>query len=946
MNIKRSLLSLAFLYFTTLCFAGTNPVRFTLPEGLKADDYLAKTIILRVDPDYRNSCSFEGINITSVQSILGKLGSTQIHKIFPSHQPPSSLRNEHGFLYADLSLIYELQYTADADLVKVINSLLQTGIFIYVEPKYLPKVTYIPNDPLMAANQQFLTRINAYDGWDVSKGDTNVVIGITDTGTDWDHPDLEPNLQLNYSDPINGIDDDNDGFTDNYRGWDLGENDNNPMVGTCFTCSHGSHVSGCAAGTTDNGIGIAAPGFNSRFLPVKIANASGALTKAYEGITYAADHGCQIINCSWGGGGGGSFGQNVIDYATINKNCLVIAAAGNNSSNALFYPAAYNYILSVAATNSSNDNKAGFSNYGTYIDVCAPGNNIYSTVSDDSYTSMNGTSMASPITAGVAAIVKSYFPSYSGLQVGEQVRITADNIYSLPQNSLFANSLGTGRINLLNALTISSPSIRMNPINTTDNVDNIFLANDTLYISGDLTNFLAATASLGVTLSSASPYVTIIDNFTNVGVLGTMATTNNNADPFIVKVNSNAPQNASILFKLTFQDGTYSDFQMYSVIVNVDYVNITVNDVWTTNTSKGRLCYNGEAQAEGLGFDYNSQGTLTYEAGFMAGTNSVVADNVRGVTTTNNDWASLSNIVKNSPGFFSDFDTYGRFSDASNPAPLGIAVKHRSFSWSSPPDAKYHIFEYTIYNNSPSSLSNFWAGIFSDWDIQNYNNNKASEDPAAKLGYVWCTDTAGLFAGIRLLTPGAFNHYAIDNISGGSGGVDLVASGFSDSEKFTTLSTPRATAGGAGTGNDVIDVVGTGPFNMSPGDSVTVAFALIAGNELGDLINSANLAQIQYNQLTGINENSTAISNLYLYPNPATDFINVDFNLLTTSEIIITIYDLSGRIVIQNNKGIRTAGNQSFQISTQNLNGGCYLAEIKSGNTISTRKVILSESRK
>mgnify|MGYP000898233667 CR=1 FL=1 len=113
-------------------------------------------------------------------------------------------------------------------------------------------------------------------------------------------------------------------------------------------------------------------------MPIKIANANGSLTKAYEGIAYAADNGCQIINCSWGGPGGGSFGQNIIDYATNNQNCLVVVAAGNNNSSLEFFPAAYPNALCVASTNA-NDSKSSFSNYGTYIDVCAPGSNIFST---------------------------------------------------------------------------------------------------------------------------------------------------------------------------------------------------------------------------------------------------------------------------------------------------------------------------------------------------------------------------------------------------------------------------------------------------------------------------------------------------------------------------------------------------------------------------------------
>ena len=276
---------------TIFVHAGTNHVTsFQMPSGVTTDDFAPKTIVMKVKNDFRSSCRANSIELVALQSIFQKINIVRIEKIFPTHQPPSNAVNEYGFKYADLSLIYKASYINDFDLVKVINSLLKTGVFEYVEPRYLPHLCFNPNDPQIAT-QTFLTRINAYLGWDVSKGDTNTVIGIVDTGSDLDHPDLAPNLKHNYSDPINGIDDDNDGYIDNFNGWDLGENDNDPTVGTCGTCSHGSHVSGCADAATNNNIGVASPGFNCRFMPVKIADATGALAQAYEGITYAADHG-------------------------------------------------------------------------------------------------------------------------------------------------------------------------------------------------------------------------------------------------------------------------------------------------------------------------------------------------------------------------------------------------------------------------------------------------------------------------------------------------------------------------------------------------------------------------------------------------------------------------------------------------------------------------------
>ena len=391
MNLKLAVVSLLLMGISAVAIASGKPgvKEFRLPQGITRADMIEGTIIFKLKPEYRGVAKVSAIENQKLNAVLAAMGTTKVNKKFPSKTAPSVERNASGMKMVDLSLIYQVEFTSKEPVEKLANALLRTGLVEYAEPKYLPKLLFTPNDPTIG-NQYFLGKIQAYAAWDIQQGDTNVVIGITDTGSDLDHPDLEPNLKYNYADPIDGIDNDGDGYTDNFRGWDLGENDNNASVGAS---NHGSHVSGCAASTTNNGSGVAAPGFNCKYLPVKIANASGALTEAYEGITYAADAGCQIINCSWGGGGGGSFGQDVIDYATINHNALVIAAAGNDNSSLAFYPASYNFVLSVAST-SNSDAKSSFSNYGANIDVCAPGSNIYAAMSNNAYGYMSGTSMA------------------------------------------------------------------------------------------------------------------------------------------------------------------------------------------------------------------------------------------------------------------------------------------------------------------------------------------------------------------------------------------------------------------------------------------------------------------------------------------------------------------------------------------------------------------------
>ena len=923
-----------FLSVITLCLLGSiatiasgpnfkaSSKSYQMQEGITSTDYIQNTIVLRVKPEYRSFCSEAGIQIPSIQKILAQLPSVTIRKVFANEQPPKTEFNEHGAKMIDLSLLYIVEYKGDVNLIKTINTFLQTNFLLYAEPKFLPRTQFNPNDPQIAS-QYFLTNIQAYNAWNVNQGDTNVVIGITDTGTDMDHPDLAPNIKHNYADPINGVDDDNDGYIDNFSGWDVGENDNYPQVGAS---SHGSHVSGCAAAVTNNGIGVSSPGYKCKFLPVKIANASGSLTGAYEGIKYAASHGCQIINCSWGGGGGSQFSQDIINYATINNNSLVVVAAGNNGNSLPFYPAAFDNVLSVAATTPS-DAKASFSNYGPTVDVCAPGSGIFSTIFDNTYSTQSGTSMASPIAAGCAAIVKSFFPLYTARQVGEQLRVTCDNIDAVSGNGPYANQLGTGRVNLYKALTnLNNKSVRMENIQVNDSNDNILVIGDTMRIAGEIINYLSPTNNLNITLTSTSPYVTIIDGNTIPGVIATLGTTSNFLDPFVVKINPGTPLNSVINFKLQFTDGIYNDYQYFSLTINVDYLNIEINDVSTSNTSKGRLCFNGDNSTQGLGFDLSQTGNLVYEAGFMVGISGAVSDNVRGATAASidDDFLAISVIQKNVPSIWSDFDTYGKFNDSKSPNALGVTVSHRSMTWSQAPNNKFHIFEYTIKNTGIIPFNNLYAGIFADWDIQNYSNNKVNEDPSLKMGYAYCTDAGGVYAGIKLLTNGGFTHYAVDNLAGGAGGLDL-SNGYDDAEKFTSLSINRATAGGISTGNDVIDIVGSGPFNLSPGDSITVAFAMIAGQELLDLQSGAQQAQIKYDLATAVKENEgSSIVSANPFPNPAKDKFTIPFFLKDKATINLDLYDATGRLVLNRSLGSLGKGEQQIQVPLTGLQNGIY----------------------
>lgn len=898
--------------------------------------YQTGKLVMKVKPSFRYACSDNAINESSVLSVLNRYNSGAMAKKFPHAKMPAQQFSRTGKKLVDLSLVYQVNTAEDVQIEKLIADLMSTGVLEYAEPLYMNYLDYTPNDPLVS-NQYHINRISCYTAWDVWKGDTNTVIGIIDSGTDWDHPDLAGNIKYNYNDPIDGVDNDNDGFVDNYRGWDVSGNDNNPIV---VASDHGSHVSGCAAAVTDNGTGVASPGFNCKFLPIKASlDASAtAINNGYDGITYGADHGCHVLNCSWGRSGGFSqFEQDVINYAAINNDVLVVAAAGNSGLEIDHYPSAYENVTAVAATGTS-DSKASYSNYGYFIDVCAPGTNVRATVFDDSYVTMTGTSMASPVAAGCAAMIRSRWPSMTAEQAAMQLRITCDNIANATGNSAFPGKLGKGRVNLFRALTDSiSPGVRVEELTIRDRNDNVFVANDTLDMVALVKNVLRPTTNLVCSLTTTSTFVSILQNTHTFGALNTFDTASNYNNSYRVRILPTSPTNQEVAFRLRIIDGSFTDDYYFKVTVNVDYLNIAINDVATSVTSRGLIGYNGSGQVQGIGFLYTpgtGDTTILYEGGLMIGASGTqVSDNNRGDGATyDSDWSPFINIVGSQPGTLSDYDATSYFFDNNSSSPMQISVRQNSYAWIPAPDSKYIIMQYWIKNTSAVTYSGVSAGIFADWDVPNYANNKASLDAGRRMGYIWSTDQDGVWAGIKALNPnGTFNCNSIDNITGGSGGLNL-SDGFSNVEKYASLTTTRADAGGASTGNDVIHVVSMGGYTIAPGDSVEVAFALIAGDNLADIQASADAAQSKYdNVITNLTQldvrsNVTALNSVF--PNPAQSGITIDFSLAASSLTNLSVFSMKGELVKEILNDQLTPGKYSFNTDVSSLPAGNYLVRM------------------
>jgi subtilisin family serine protease len=337
----------------------------------------------------------------------------------------------------------------------------------YVEPNYIIHSSKIPNDHLFG--QQWGLRntgqfggkagadIHATDAWDLTTG-ANVTVAVVDTGVDYTHGDLAPNMWTNPSDPPNGVDDDHDGFVDDTHGADFVNEDSNPMD----DAGHGTHVAGIIGAKGNNATGVTGVNWDAKIMALKFLDkdGNGNTADAANAIDYAVSHGARVINASWGGP---AFSQAL--YQAVRRagdaGVEFVAAAGNDGENADAkpdFPAAFDLpnVISVAATDS-NDNLADFSNYGaTSVDLAAPGDDIESTVpkSTDAsgYASFSGTSMATPFVTGAIALYLSRFPQATGDQARTAVLQSVDKLPTL------AGKVATGgRLDVARALGWTAP---------------------------------------------------------------------------------------------------------------------------------------------------------------------------------------------------------------------------------------------------------------------------------------------------------------------------------------------------------------------------------------------------------------------------------------------------------------------------------------------------------
>lgn len=433
-------------FFSLRTFASFLFTVLTLPSFSQSatDVYFDGQLWVQFNPTTTKSLYHEvdDVDLEAFENLIGKDLADE-YKLERVRKP------FHFAIDAGVREVYQLFFTEVGKELEFAKDLEQLQVVNYAERVPIMRTTLTPNDMGPASgsgNQWFLHQIQAEEAWDISTGNTDIKVAIVDDAVLTNHPDLIPNL---------------------LPGYDVADNDNDAMPNTS-DMSHGTHVAGISAAATNNGIGVASIGFNVKILPVKSSNSAQFVSDAYAGVVWAYQNDADVINMSWGGSGYSQTGQNIMNNA-YNAGCVNVAAAGNDNVSTVFYPSGYDNVISVAST-TFGDAKSGFSNYGNWIDISAPGSSILSTYIGSNfsatYASIQGTSMASPLVAGLCALVKSVNPAMTQTQIENCVLSTADNINGA--NSNYIGQLGAGRINAYQAVLCAQSTLAAPPVAVID----------------------------------------------------------------------------------------------------------------------------------------------------------------------------------------------------------------------------------------------------------------------------------------------------------------------------------------------------------------------------------------------------------------------------------------------------------------------------------------------
>lgn len=488
----------------------------TMPAPIPAltgvpDMVVPDELVVNLDPliarvvDAMQMADLPGFGVATLDNIANRFGVSAVRKQFENFNPQLAAQNG----LPDLSGYYVIRFDPTrGNLDQVKAAFASDPTVRSVEAIGIHPVAVIPNDGNFGSqwhlNQGNDKDMDAPEAWNIQTGNPNIVVAVLDTGVRYYHRDLgggsasasnpgasDGNIWLNLAEKNGtpGIDDDGNGYVDDWVGWDFVTGVSGCISGEdCSTADndprdfngHGTHCAGNVAAINNNGYATCAPaggwgngtlqatangvkvmclriGWSGTYLGQEVGYVR--MDFAASALYYAANKGARIASCSWGSSNSGGI-AGAIDYF-IASGGLIFKAAGNSNNQSADYMCSRSDVYSVAATNQS-DQKSSFSSYGTWVDISAPGSAILSSYHNhadptpDYIATLDGTSMATPLAASAAALVWSANPTWTRTQVWTRLRDTADNINAI--NPSYVGLLGSGRVNLYNAVNTGTPT--------------------------------------------------------------------------------------------------------------------------------------------------------------------------------------------------------------------------------------------------------------------------------------------------------------------------------------------------------------------------------------------------------------------------------------------------------------------------------------------------------
>ncbi len=848
------------------------------------------------------------------------------------------------------TFVVQLNGVAPLDAVRELSTKARAHVEI-AEPWYVMQQQAMrrvaPNDP-MQSEQRYLATISALAGWEAFSGDTSVVIGISDNGVSQNHEDLRGNIARNWQEiPGNEVDDDGNGYVDDALGYNFasatdgtlpGETANNAADG------HGTKVSGLAGATANNGVGITGVGNRSRIFPMKVSrNGSSSIIFGYQSLIYAAQRKFSVVNTSWGiVKPYSAIDQSVIDYCRAN-NVLVVASGGNHGTGGsgdgwrfLNYPSGYTGVLGVGETDADDFVQAS-SGLGGNAQVMAPGSQAYTTEAGGGYTNfgVEGTSFASPIAAGVAALVRGKYPALTTDQVIGVLRRTSDDISS--KNSNVADFL-PGRVNMQRALTTEPmsliacriASVRIIDPNTS-RVTTRYRSGDTVQmvvtVANDLRAISAGTARLRV--SDAMGWsVRIPTESVQLGPIGSGAQREMSFTLYLDQLTLESP----CILALDFEADGEQDRAFWYLQPPSGMTTFSNGVVAVSMGDDGAVGYSSVLDTkQGDGFGWLPRGFQLMSPGGVL----LTEGGVRSSTGFADTQPYRSDFVA-SKAFVEPRANVGVMNDPNAASPIGIDVQQTvRFP---DPQLPVVVLKVKLTNTSGQVRNDVGSGYFLDWDIGSdaVNNGARLAPEAIPQALTGAAAAAEIFTregfdvaichAVVSQTPGgvaqsaAFPYAQVINDPDGLSIADrlrMLSSG-------TTIQTTNK--------SDLSSVIGmsyTGPMADGATYEYTVVITLgasasEAASRMRDVLPTAVSVQDQRSEVA-----------VQLQPNPARDVVVVSSPQPLSA---VTIFDATGRKVSYH----RGDDQSTMVISTSNLPSGVYVVSLRSttSTTTSTLQIV------